>query len=458
MSESFNYGQNKHDSGAAMSDVDDFLKHRSRDRASDLIVRWKDDGQVQLWLATRAPIFSVWRHPWFRIVESEKEGRKERIVIPSPWGCHDSEDTAKKQYKRRPDGTRIAAPECPFDKLAEALKAEVDAGRLSWVEPIIKFEGDDRSKAVIIRPGDFWGAFSAKDLSDDEIASLRRAGVNRKEAWKSALPAKCSYVFVAAVDDDLASGLKLFVEGEAVGRKMQKAIRDEMDRQGTKDAGNPFKNPYMFRWSFDDKRDFADKYDIKVIGKRLSDEILAVIQSEPPDTSDVTAAGDADELRASIEKHALYSMGPLLDRVFGASESRTQVPKDAPVEKSEAKATEPAAKKIEPLYECDHCNKVTLGEEDRKCSNCGAEYALVGVGAEARVVLSSRPCTACKTPISLPAKIGEKVPCPKCGEKHHEEEKKDGDNVSYEWFHDVEKKPEEMPAATPPARVKRGTR
>jgi rubredoxin len=419
---SFNYGHSRTVAGREM-DVDGFLTHRSRERSGGAVLRsseWKKDGKLDLWLHTGTRIASVWRHSFWRVVErTDKETRKtEKVVVFSPWNCHEDEEVLRRQYKRRADGARQAPPErCPFDKLSEAIRAMAVRGEIRWTDPVLKFEGDDRSQTVIVRAGDFWNAFGSKDLSEEEIAQLRRVGVNRRDAWKTALMPKCSYLFVAADDANLADGARILIEGEALGRAMQRAIEGEIDRHGSKELGNPFKNPYMFRWTFDDSKDFADKYGAKVIGKKPTDEVLAVIRdAEPPDTSDELAFGDVDELRALLEAHALLKLP--LDACFP--------PRDpASAQKNGAKADEGSdADGDLPLrFDCDHCGaKEVMGEDDFECPKCGAEYEVV----DGNTVLGARPCLSCKAPVALPGvrapgKFGDHVKCAKCGAEHFEE-------------------------------------
>jgi len=429
----FNYGHSRQVAGREMSTVDAFLEHRSRDRSSDLILKsseWKKDGKLDLWLHTRSPIAAIWSHSLWRIGELTTDGKKERAVFFTKWNCHDPEEVLKRQYKRRADGSRVTPPEHdPFCKMIEAVRAEVVAGTIRWTDPILKFEGDDRSKTIIVRAGDFWGAFSSKDLSEEEIASMRREGIKKADAWKTALPAKCSYIFVAVDDAHIEAGARILIEGEAIGKKMQKAIRDEMERQGSKELGNPLKNPYLFRWTFDDAKDFADKYDVRVLGKKPSDEVLEIIRDEdPPDTSDQVAPGDIDELRTVVEAHWVADRAVrdrVLQAAFGAKDP----------------AAAPSGEKIEEdRFDCDHCGaKEAMGVEDLECPKCNAAYVILGQGEDAHAVLSSRPCTGCKAQIVLPGisgpgKFGDNVACPQCGAIHHEDNTVDNDGTRVEWF------------------------
>jgi len=456
METSFNFGANRTVAGSEM-DVDGFLNHRSRDRSGDTILRsseWKKEGKLDLWLHTKSRIAAVWRHSFWRIVErTDKEtNKKEKIVVFSPWNCHEDEQVLKRQFKRRADGTRVVPPECcPFDKLAEAVRMMAVRGEIRWTDPILKFEGDDRSQTTLVRAGDFWGAFSSGDLSEEEIGQMRRAGVAKRDAWKTSLVPKCSYVFCGADDANLGDGPRILIEGEALGRAMQRAIEREIERHGSKELGNPFKHPVLFRWTFDDSKDFSDKYDVRVLGKQPSDEVLAVIRdAEPPDTSDEVARGDVDELRALLESHALVKLP--LDACFPARDAASAQPKPA------ASPSAPAGIEGSERYDCDHCGgKEVMSIDDLACPKCGANYGQITEDGGQSTVLFTRPCTACKEQIALPGRgapgtFGDHVKCSQCGAEHFEERGENDGPV--EWFF-VEPKAPEGPKEEPKPAARR---
>lgn len=443
---SFNHGANRHVAGAE-HDIDGFTRHRTSSRASDLIIKnddWKKDG-LKLWLHTRAPIPSVWHHQFFKIIE--KRDDKEKLPIFFKWNCWEAEAINVDRFKRRRDGSRMVPPrECPFCLLIEEVRLAVVSRVLRWTDEVLKFEGDNRAKTKIIRAGDFWGAFSSRDLDEDEVADLRRAGVDRKEAWKTALTSKCEYIFVGADGDNLADGCRIIVPPGIMGEKMQDAILREQKRLG-KDKGNPRLNPYLFEWSYDDRAKQAkDAYRVDVLGTTPSDEVLKVIREvDPPDISDLIGWGEADELRSLLEAHSLLDAKlwiPMLDKAFPARDDSPKgdpAPareggKDAPAPtgappagtaKAEP-AKPPASTTPEELFDCEHCGaKEAMKATDFDCPKCGAKYVEVGEGEAKATVLGYRPCLSCKTPVALPGvvgpgKAGDKVKCGKCGAEHFE--------------------------------------
>jgi len=443
---SFNHGANRHVAGAE-HDIDGFTRHRTSSRASDLIIKnedWKKGG-IRLWLHTKAPIVSVWHHQFFKVIEKRED--KARLPIFFKWNCWEDEKVNVDRFKRRRDGSRTNPPcQCPKCKLIEIVRESVAGRTLRWTDEVLKFEGDNRADTKLIRAGDFWGAFSSRDLDDDEVADLRRAGVDRKEAWKTALTPKCDYVFCGADADNIADGCRIIVPPGIMGERMQDAIVREQKRSG-KDKGNPLKNPYLFEWSYDDRAKMPkDAYRVDVLGTAPSDEVLKVIRdTDPPDTSDLIAWGDADELRSLLEAHSVLDARvwiPMLDRAFPARDDSSKggpapAPegvKDAPAQtgapntpaaKAEP-AKPPAAPTPEELYDCEHCGAVkVMKSTDFDCPKCGAKYVEVGEGDAKATVLGYRPCAGCKTLVALPGvtapgKAGDHTKCQQCEMDLHE--------------------------------------
>jgi hypothetical protein len=446
MNETFNHGANRHVAGAE-HDIDGFTRHRTSSRASDLIIKnddWKKGG-IRLWLHTRAPIVSVWHHQFFKVIEKRED--KSRLPIFFKWNCWEAESVNVDRFKRRRDGSRTNPPcQCPKCKLIELVREAVAGRVIRWTDEVLKFEGDNRADTKLIRAGDFWGAFSSRDLDEDDVADLRRAGVDRKEAWKTALTPKCDYVFCAADADNLGDGCRIIVPPGIMGERMQDAIVREQKRSG-KDKGNPLKNPYLFEWSYDDRAKMPkDAYRVDVLGTSPTDEVLKIIRdTDPPDTSDLVAWGDADELRALLEAHALLPAAiwiPMLDKAFPV---RDDAPKGGPAPVRDGAKDAPATagappvgtSKAEPdkpppppakeeLFDCEHCGaEEVMRATDFDCPKCSAKYVEVGEGEAKATVLGYRPCLSCTTLVAIPGvggvgKAGDRVKCQKCGAEHFE--------------------------------------
>lgn len=428
----FNFGHIKNNAGQALGGIDDFAGHRTRDSRGDTVIKgkeWRDAGKIDLWLMRDAPIaIAVWRHRFYRVIEkrAEEGKRGERIVVPANFNCHEREEVLKKQFRRRQDGSRLVPPErCPFDKLAELVREMCVDGKLSWVEPVLKFEGDDRTKAVILHAGDFWNAFGSNDLSQEEIAEVRRAAApSKRDAWKSALLAKCSYIYTVVEDAHPELGGRIAVEGEGLTSAMQRAIAKRAEEVGSSAAADPRKNPILIRWKYDDRaKNPRDTYDVVLVSRPPSEEIAAAIAGEPPDLSDELALGDVDELRALFEAHQLVKLP--LDKAFPARDPAAAQPRG---QGTQDKDPPPA----EELADCDFCRaEKVMTADETTCPKCGAIYGEFGEpddsGLRALGVVAM-PCLACKAPVPLPGwggnpgKIGDEVACPNesCKAPHRE--------------------------------------
>lgn len=370
--------------------LDEFLGHSStaRGNGGGKIVNWrkKEPPQIDTWLHTKSPIVAVWRHGWPRIAEIDRDGTKTREVWGGTFNCWESEDVLRKQYRRADDGSRIMPPStCPICLMIEWVRTEVAAGRLSWVEPLFKFEGDDADKATIITAGGLYNAFGG-DLSRQEIADLRRAGIRRDEAWKQNMMAKCSYVFAIVDHEDPSKGVQTAVETTALGDAVKRVIRDQIDSLGAVE-GHPFRTPYAIRWQYRPKEvEFSKKYHALAMPRlACSAEIRDLIEnSPPPDLSAIINRGNAVALHAAMAAHALVDLP--LDRFFAAAEGASQLP--APRAQDPAPAPTPAARRkppvkaepVAPVYPpgtdtlpCDECGAV-MAATDATCWKCGAQY------------------------------------------------------------------------------------
>jgi len=423
---SFNYGKNK-GGGARSLGVDAFIKNRTRAGFEDNrlgVKQLKDEGELTIWLHTKAEIEVVWKHPWRKRVEVEdkKTGRKEWKVFYSPIVSHERpievggelQDAVMLHQRRRKKGERVYPPSDPFGKLCEAVFQEVRAGRLPFTEPLVEFRADRRDECVLYRAADFYGGFDERDLDEEEAEAARAAGVYLKDAWKQSLLASAFYVFCGVNDADPSGGQKVITLPDSVGRRIQKAVEGAIKDFGPV-KGDPTKTPYPIKLVYDeDAKAAADKYAARALcGREPSAEVREMItEEEPADTADEVAPYDPDELRAQIEAHAVAPkvLLPLLDACFPPSKGGK---KGAVADEKKA----PPARV--PMYSCDHCDEDeearTLAATDEACPKCGAQYDLAAEPAR----LKTRPCLACKAQVPLGAP-GVEVKCPSCGVEHLE--------------------------------------
>lgn len=345
--------------------------------------------QITTWLHTQAPFVALWRHGWPRIVEIERDGEKVREVWSGTWNCWESEEVLRKQYRRDRDGGRVLPPErCPICLLADWLRRQVEAGKLSWVEPVLRLEGDDPEQAITFTAAGIYNGFGG-DLSRAEKAELRRAGIRLDEAWKQSCMAKCSYVF-CVVDDDEPTEAHVAIETTALGDAVKRVVRDQMDALGDTE-GNPLRTPYAIRWEYHpEEAEFGRKYRALALPKQeLTPEVRAlIVDTPPPDTSGVIRRGDALALRAVMESAALIDLP--FDKLFAHAEQspapkstpkstppKSTPPKRRPRKTRPAEPTQPDYPEGTVLLPCDACG-AQMADTDEKCWKCGATYELDG--------------------------------------------------------------------------------
>lgn len=295
-------------------EVDSFLNHKGTafDGAGRL-GKWKDDGSIDVWLHTQRVPQPLWKHQFFKI--EARENKETKRINKEVWSfdfvCHEAEAVLKRQYRYEDDDiTRESPPEaCPLCKALMWVRTMVKKKKLDWKEPIFRFEGSDKDKAVVIHAGGWWNAYKDVERGSADAEELNDAGIYLKDSWKENGFAKLSYVFTCVDHAHVDEGIKVAVETGLLGDKVKAVIRKAMEELGDEE-GNPFVNPFAIRWKFDDKaRKFDEKYDAVKLGKlKITDKIEELITGKAPSISHITGKGDAKKLRALMEKHALIEM------------------------------------------------------------------------------------------------------------------------------------------------------
>lgn len=319
-----NSRQNKgKENNMAELSLDEFLGHSSSTRGGGRVVVWRkrEPAQMDTWLHSKSSIIALWRHGWPRLAEIERDGEKTTEVWGGQFNCWEDEDVLRSQYQRDDQGSRKRPPQvCPFCLLLEHLRTEVRMGALSWVEPIFRFEGDDPDQAQVLTAGGLYNAFGG-DLSRQEVAELRRAGIRRDEAWKQNGMAKCAYVFSIVDNAEPDKGPQVAIETTALGDAVKRVIRNQIDARGAV-KGNPIKTPYGIRWKYNEKeKEFSKKYDAFALPDlAMSPEVqAAIVDAPPPDVRGIVTKGNIASLRSVMEARALIELP--FDRIFGAAEA-----------------------------------------------------------------------------------------------------------------------------------------
>lgn len=395
--------------GQIFQGVDNFLGHSTSAGSAGYLKNWKDDGQLNVVLHPRGQIAILWAHRWYRVAK-EKDSDKTRL-FPMRFNSMEKEAILKRQHFRNDDGTREFPPEvCPFSLLLEWVREQIEDDKINWLDPIFQIQSDKED--VDIMAGGFTGLFQSRKLTDDQKAELKKAKVRVDEAYKENGGAKANYVFCVVQYDEPGDGCLIAMEGKALGQKMQKAIRDEQAKwKGSKtpEKGNPFTNPFVFQWSYDEKGSFDDAYDVVAIPNEsmpITDEIQAVFDEEPPDLKQIVDPSNVALLRASFEENWVHEVVPPWNDIFGAAEERvkgtpaaelpedfkfganadpkrdTKTPDRSRVDTSGKAPTVVGMKtQVQQQNEavadddiaCDICHKV-MKETEFTCPHCGAAY------------------------------------------------------------------------------------
>lgn len=424
-------------SSGVLPNYDAFLGHSSGGGGGAFLKSWRDDGSIDVWLHPQAPPGVRWAHSFWELKKIKKKAKNEEVETEElrsyRWICHEREAILRRQRFRDDDigrradpnsqdpkrvcggivgnGRREYPPEvCPMCLLIEWLRDQVRDERLSWTSTLFSWKCSD-GEEEIVSLGGFCGLFgrATNDYTKDQLDQLRRAHVERDESYLEAAGARCDYLLRVIDDGNPSEGCVIAPVADALGRKVQKAIKDRIEM--SKGAFRPSETPFCMRWKFDDAKSFEDKYDVvPMIEAKPSDEVLEAIEADPPSLSDLLAPGNPATLRAQMEKHCAIQGVPW-DKFFGAAEAAEQAegekgpgnepwdeekrasvqqaaaptapaqppaqPRPDPVVSTVAAAQAPAQQaslpgtQAEP-YECEVCNGPNSSAT--RCRHCGSEY------------------------------------------------------------------------------------
>jgi predicted RNA-binding Zn-ribbon protein involved in translation (DUF1610 family) len=373
----------------AVLELDDWLNDDSGGGSGGgkraYLSKWKDAGTIDVVLHPQGKIATMWVHSWWR--EWTKRGEESKVV---PWRfvSHETDAVVRRRYFRDADGELESPPEhCPFAKTIEWVRQAIDAGKIGWCDPIFEIEGADRGRSLIIHAGGFCGMFGDRRITDEQKSEMREHKINLKDAWRENCGPRLQYVFRVVQYDKPDLGVQIATEAQSLGDRVKKVIKDRRDDLGV-DRGNPFRNPVVIRWTYDDKRvKFDEKYDAKAMSSLPIDgDVAAALEGPAPEIESIIAPGDAEKLRLSFEANWIHKVVPPWDDLF--ADALKPAKRDDDREESEqldqptsgAKpdtSFDPAKLEADDAIACDVCDG-DMKSTEFTCPHCGTEYDKAG--------------------------------------------------------------------------------
>ncbi len=395
--------------------MEEFLEYSGSESGGGSVLKWKEDKEVDVLLHPKAPYYGVWSHSWYALVQ-DRETNADKIIFTRFNSYED--DSVLKRARFRGDGKKEDDAHrypwhsepvnyygirenppvvCPFSLLVEWVREHIDGSvpadqQISWLDKIFDVDtasGDEHSQ--VIHAGGFTGMFGAKDLTKDELVALKKAGVRRDEAFKESGGARLQYVFCVVPYAKPSEGAVVCIEAEALGKKFKQHIKDLRD-----DKRDPREQPVVFRWKFDEDKDFSNKYSVAV---RINDPITvehreALAADYPKDKLDrIVTDSNLVLLRRSFEQFWCHKVKPPWDAIFAPAMERYKgkpcalAPEDqegsdaddSSAGGDEAAAGSDAAAPADEDVQCDNpvCGKA-MKLSDPACPHCGAVYAADG--------------------------------------------------------------------------------
>ncbi len=420
----------------ALESMDDFTNHSGSSSGGSGVLSWReeDEGQLDIVLHTKAPIYALWSSSWY-YVDKDRETGKDKVFYTRINSMEDDKVLSKQRFRARDDkeaeefkhrypwqtkeqakgfvGIRQHPPVlCPMSLTIEWVREQCEIGDIGIADKIFEFEGDEDS--IVIHAGCFCGIVGGKDadFSKEELKALREAKIRPSEAYKEDGKPRMQYVICAVDYAHPEAGAQVLIEAQSLGDKLKKAVTDRKEDLGEED-GDPKKTPVVFRLTYDSSKDYSAKYDVKVRTKaELTPEVLEAVTGDWPrdKVERIVADSNLVQLRRSFEKHWCHKkVTPPWAAIFAAAEAfakGTAAMEDPQKKKGkeeskddsdgdgssdsgsddessddegsddEGSASDDASD--DELVACEHCEGAMKGTDDT-CPHCGATYDADGV-------------------------------------------------------------------------------
>jgi hypothetical protein len=425
--------------------LEGWLGHKGRSGGGGkYLSKWKEKGTCDVWLHTKRLPLAIWRHqfPTYVVVDDKESKEKVKHVFSKKYVCHEDESVLEHPWRDKVTEEREKPPQrCALCKFADYLWMQIvawvdthvwDDAKKAWKEKkagkgkgidpcALLFEFESEAKAsenVSMYAGGFCNYFGKKELPTDVAKAMKVNKILGNEVWKQNCNVKCESVMCVVNNDDVAAGVQIAVEAQALGD----AVKKEIQRVWKSNEINIQKQPYVIEWGYDEKESFSKKYaatsKLKV---KPSERVLKLIRGEAPDLTELKKPFNQQQMRLTFEKHCLLSDVPW-DEIFPSKEQEKKwAEEDAAAnerdededeseesdessddeggddaesdddaedsddedEKPKAKTSKPAKKKDddeesedsdEEMVACDECGKA-MKLSATKCPHCGHKYS-----------------------------------------------------------------------------------
>lgn len=266
-------------------------------------LNWKDKGSVVIWLHTESDIYYSYNHQFmFEDEFEDKETKKMKQVLRFPrFVSPDSLEVLQKQYfrDRATDRLELMPDRDPFLLLREWIRVQVRTGALAPEEVVFEWFDPKNNQIIQWRAGD--------------LSGLEKRGQLR---WNHSLDAKLQFVMCVVDDSNIAGGLQIAQETQAIGDKLREEIKRQIDSKG-EEAGDPTRSPYAFKWTYNkNEKNPNNVYGCFRFDKAAyTDEVYKLIaETEPLDVHRLITPqdGDAEKIRAIFEQHQRIEL-PIAD-------------------------------------------------------------------------------------------------------------------------------------------------
>lgn len=402
--------------------MSEWLGYSTKGGGAEWLSGWKKKGMIDVVYHPGGAQAILWAHKFFHVVTDNETGKD--VVRMTRFNSMENVGVLRRARFRSPSKSfhskRDFPPElCPFSLFLEWVREQIQAGTIKWTDEIFKFVPSIADDTVVIHAGGFTGQFGFRNLNEQQQSELRRIGVRQDEAYQESCVVKATYLMCVFDVGQPENKCVIAQEGEELGGKLQKLVRDRMESMG-EDEGNPIIHPKVFRWKYNEGADLGKQYDAIIIEKAtIPDSIFAKFDDEPPDLNPITAPSNVPKLRALFEKYWVHAVKPPWNDLFakamaavaGTAAGEAQgveddAPSDGSGESTSSGASSGAAD--DDLVECDACHK-GMPSTATVCPNCGQEY-VVNAAGQYEMKPKEEPKKEESKPLPSRTSVGARVP------------------------------------------------